>query len=95
MEGEKKIKKVVFLENGWTDFNEKNICCKHRLGKFKKILSNFCDEKKPDKKIFEFFMNFLGGDISEIPLLYFHENISRFFTLTRIFFKLIGVVEHG
>ena len=95
MEGERKIKKVVFFENGWTDFNEKNICCKHRLDKFKKILSNFCGKKKPDKKIFEFFMNFLGGDSSEIPLLYFHKNISRSSSLTHFFFKSIGVVEHG
>jgi len=56
MEGESKIKKVVFLENGWTDFNEKNICCKHRWGRFKKIFCNFCDERKTGKKIFEFFM---------------------------------------
>jgi len=30
MEGESKIKKVVFLENGSTDFDEKNICYEHQ-----------------------------------------------------------------
>ena len=30
--GEKKNKKVIFLENGSTDFNEQSICCKDHSG---------------------------------------------------------------
>ena len=34
MEGRSKIKKGVFLENGWTDFDKQNISCNNQKDYF-------------------------------------------------------------
>ena len=43
MQGKSEIRKMIFFVK--TEFNKKNIYCRHHLGKPKKIFSNFVTKK--------------------------------------------------